>query len=51
MLASLFEDPVDPTKRALFAGAINPDGNSLMLAFEDKVKIYKILFTKFKFIA
>ena len=33
------------------AGAINPDGNSIMLAFEDKVKIFKILFNKFKFYA
>jgi hypothetical protein len=35
-------------KRVLFAGAINPDGNSILLAFEDKVRLYRILFTKFK---
>lgn len=31
--------------------AINPDGNSFMIAFEDKIRVYKILLTKFKFYA
>lgn len=48
-MGSQFHDPVDPTKQSLFAGSVNPDGNSIVLAFEDKVKIFKILFTKFKF--
>ncbi len=34
----------------LFAGAINPDGNSILLAFEDKVRLYNILLTKLKLI-
>jgi len=51
MLSSHYSDPIDPSKRAVFSGAINPDGASIMLAFEDKVKIYKILFTKFKYYA
>lgn len=32
----------------LLAGAINPDGNSMLLAFEDRVRLYRILLTKFK---
>lgn len=32
----------------LLAGAINPDGNSALVAFEDKVRLYRILLTKFK---
>ena len=51
MLSSHYTDPINPTKKAVYSGAINPDGGSIMLAFEDKVKIYKILFTKFKFYA
>jgi WD40 repeat protein len=39
------------SEKALYAASINPDGNSLICAFEDKVKIYKILLTKLRFIA
>lgn len=35
----------------MLTGAVNPDGTSIMLSFEDKVKIYQILFTKFKYLA
>ena len=35
-------------KRLLLGGAINPDGDSILLAFEDKVRLYRILLTKFK---
>jgi hypothetical protein len=49
VLATEFADPIDPSKRAVLTGAINPDGNSIILAFEDKVKIFKILLNKFKF--
>ena len=49
ILSTEFKDPIDHDKKAVLAGAINPDGNSIMLAFEDKIKIYRILFTKFKF--
>lgn len=43
-----FSIPSDPTKKVLFSGAINPDGNSILLGFEDKVKLYKVLLTKLK---
>lgn len=33
VLSSDFMDLNDPNKRTLYAGAINPDGNSLILAF------------------
>ena len=51
ILATEFTDAVDPSKRAVLSGAINPDGSSIILAFDDKIKLYKILFTKFKFYA
>jgi len=51
MLNSEYIDPRKPNKRQLFAGAISPDGNSFMIAFEDRVKIFKILFTKYKYFA
>ena len=35
----------------MYAASLNPDGNSLICAFEDKVKIYKILLAKLRFIA
>ena len=49
VLSSDFSLPQKPNKRTLFAGAVSPDGNSMLLAFEDKIRLYKILFTKFKF--
>jgi hypothetical protein len=49
MLNSEYVDPRRPGKRQIFAGAISPDGNSFMLAFEDRVKMFKILFTKYKY--
>lgn len=51
LLSSIYLDPIDPSKKTIYSGAINPDGGSIMIAFEEKVKIYKILFTKFKFYA
>lgn len=51
IISTQFTDAIDPTKRAVLSGAINPDGSSLILAFDDKVKLYNILFTKFKFYA
>lgn len=39
------------SEKALYASALNPDGNSLICSFDDKVKIYKILLTKLRFIA
>ena len=30
---------------------VNPDGNSFMLSFDDKVRVYRILLTKFKLYA
>jgi hypothetical protein len=50
VLSSDFTSPEDASKKVLFAGAINPDGNSILLAFEDKVRLYSILFTKLKLI-
>lgn len=47
VLGSEFTEGSDSGKTVL-AGAINPDGNSLLLAFEDKLRLYLILFTKFK---
>ena len=35
-------------KKVLLASAINPDGNSILVAFEDRVRLYCILLTKFK---
>jgi hypothetical protein len=38
-------------KKIILCCAINPDGNSFMLAFEDKIRNYKVLLTKFKLYA
>ena len=35
--------------KAIYSGAINPDGNSLILCFEERVRLYHILLTKLKF--
>ena len=35
--------------RAVLTGAVHPDGNSLLLAFEDKLRLYLVLLAKFKF--
>lgn len=35
-------------KKSIITSAISPDGNSFILAFDDKIRIYKILLTKFK---
>ena len=51
ILSTEFTDAIDSSKRAVLAGAINPDGSSIMLAFEDKIKLFRILYTKFKFYA
>lgn len=34
--------------KCILSSAIHPDGNSLLLAFEDRIRLYKILLTKFK---
>jgi hypothetical protein len=41
----------EKTKKIILCCAINPDGNSFMIAFEDKIRVYQILLTKFKFYA
>jgi hypothetical protein len=41
-------DFAEEGRRVLFAAAINPDGNSILVAFEDRVRLYRILLTKFK---
>lgn len=41
-------DFCEKDKKVLLAGAINPDGSSLLLAFEDKVRLYRILLSKLK---
>lgn len=51
MLSTDFLRPEEPKKKVILAGAINPDGNSILLAFEEKVRLYSILFTKLKLTA
>lgn len=51
VLSSEFEAVQQNSKKNILASAINPDGNSFMLAFEDRIKIYSVLLTKFKFYA
>ena len=42
------EDELETKKKVIHCCAINPDGNSFMLAFDDRIKVYQILLTKFK---
>lgn len=51
MLSSEYTDPRKPNKKQIYTGCISPDGNSFMIAFDDRVKIYKILFTRYKYFA
>ena len=51
VLSTDFSRAEEPGKKVILAGAINPDGNSILLAFEDKVRLYSILFTKLKLTA
>ena len=32
-MAKEFKDSINPNKKVVMAGAVNPDGNSIMLAF------------------
>ena len=45
------EEELESKKKMIYCCAINPDGNSFMLAFEDRIRVYQILLTKFKLLA
>lgn len=50
VLSSEFTNSESKVKH-IITSAVSPDGNSFILSFEDRIRIYKILLTKFKLYA